>query len=57
MLLILRNDNLPAAITACSNGKWVVKTGNDSFDFIKEITEVDLCKYLQSKCGYFNINP
>ncbi len=56
VLLILRNDNLPAAITACSK-KWVVKTGKDSFDFIKEITKVDFCQYLQSKRGNFNINP
>lgn len=31
VLLILREDNLPAAITACTKGGWRVLGGDDSF--------------------------
>ncbi len=36
VLLIVREDNLPAAITACKAGGWEVKLGNNSFDYIRE---------------------
>ena len=37
--LIVREDNLPAAITAFNKGSWRVLTGNDSFEHVEELTE------------------
>jgi hypothetical protein len=49
VLLMLRNDNLPAAITACINGGWTVLTGEESFKYIFKITGFDLKTWLQSR--------
>lgn len=49
VLLILREDNLPAAITACRAGGWTVLTGNETFRFLKQLTGFDLKRYLQTK--------
>jgi hypothetical protein len=53
VLLILRNDNLPAAITACVNGGWTVITGNTSYEYLQRITNFDLKAWLQSRRGYY----
>lgn len=45
-LLILREDNLPAAITACRHGGWRILTGDASFAYIKEKTGFDMKGYL-----------
>jgi hypothetical protein len=47
VLLILRLDNLPAAIQACTVGGWKILLGNDSFKFIKEESGFDLLVYLK----------
>lgn len=46
IMLILRQDNLPAAITACENGNWIVYTDEDSFKFVQKITKFDLKQFL-----------
>lgn len=56
ILLIVRNDNLPAAITACRTGGWEVLTGDESFGYIKETTEFDLRAWLIERKGKFSIN-
>lgn len=42
VLLILREDNLPAAIKACEVGGWNILTGEASIDYIKAHTGVDI---------------
>ncbi len=51
IFLILRSDNLPAAITACLAGTWQVLTAMDSFDFIEAHTGFDLYQYLNQIRG------
>ena len=55
VFLILRQDNLPAAITACQVGTWKVYTGEDSFEFIKTISGFDLKSFLIEKVGEFPV--
>lgn len=53
VFLMVRDDNLGAAITACKTGGWVVLTGKDSFKYILDNTGVDVEKYLKSfGCKY-----
>jgi hypothetical protein len=40
--LILRTDNLPAAIKACETGGWVVKVGEAAYQYIYDITQFNL---------------
>jgi hypothetical protein len=47
VLLILRSDNLPAAIQACQAGGWRILVGDASFDFIKGESGFDLLAYLK----------
>lgn len=49
VLLILRNDNLPQAITACVAGGWNVKIGSQAYDYIEVATGFHLQTWLQSK--------
>lgn len=51
MILILRTDNLPAAITACQRGGWEVLQGNEAFNFIEEKSGIDL-NYLLKDLAY-----
>jgi hypothetical protein len=54
VLLILRTDNLPAAISACASGGWTVFTGEKSFEYLRQLTDFDLKAWLQSRKGdYF----
>jgi hypothetical protein len=46
VLLFLREDNLPAAMTACQTGGWSVYTGKSTFDYINEKTGFDLLEWL-----------
>jgi len=55
VLLFLRKDNLPAAMTACTVGGWCILTGKQSFSFIKKISGFDLEDYLISRAGSFAI--
>lgn len=47
-LLILREDNLPSALTACSKGGWQILTGKDCFEYIYTLSNFDLQATLQS---------
>ncbi|MDJ0662100.1 MAG: restriction endonuclease [Crocosphaera sp.] len=55
ILLILREDNLPAAIKACEVGTWTIYTGDQSFNFIKEISDFDLKQFLIERKGDFPV--
>jgi len=46
ILLFLREDNLPVAMTACQRGGWCVHEGKATFDYLKEKTDFDLCEWL-----------
>ncbi|HTV43001.1 MAG TPA: hypothetical protein VMF08_20725 [Candidatus Sulfotelmatobacter sp.] len=48
MLLILREDNLPAAIGACKVGGWDVLTGTSTFNYLKTKSGFDLNAWLRS---------
>jgi len=56
IFLIVREDNLPAAITACNVGGWTVYTGNQSFEYINNMTGVDLYSFLSQNTGKFTID-
>ena len=56
VLLFLREDNLPAAITACRKGSWNIYIGKQSFNFIREISGFDMEQYLIKKAGAFPLN-
>lgn len=46
VFLFLREDNLPAAMTACQAGGWSIYTGKSTFDYLQEKTGFDLYKWL-----------
>lgn len=53
VLLIVREDNLPAAITACKEGGWTLLTGDSTFRYITQLTGFDIKDYLKAKAkGY-----
>lgn len=56
VFLFLREDNLPAAITACQNGGWEIYIGQDSFDFIQRVSGFDMKDYLTRKARAFLVN-
>ncbi|MBL0480567.1 hypothetical protein [Aeromonas veronii] len=56
VFLFLREDNLPAAITACRQGGWTIYTGKQSFDFIKNISGFDMEEYLTNRVQSYLIN-
>ena len=53
VFLFLREDNLPAAMTACRKGNWNMYIGKQSFDFIKNISGFDMEDYLTRKASAF----
>lgn len=55
VFLILREDNLPAAIQACRIGTWEVLTGSASFEFISEISGFDMEGYLINRAAKFQV--
>jgi len=55
VMLFLREDNLPAAITASKTGGWTVLVGQECFDFIRKECEVDLKAELESLKGRYAI--
>jgi len=54
--LILREDNLPAAIQACKVGTWNVLTGSESLDFVHRISGFDVASYLMQRKGAFFVS-
>lgn len=55
VLLILRNDNLPAAITACNTGGWVVIIGDYAYKYIFDKTKFDLHTWLHERKDRYKI--
>lgn len=55
ILLVLRTDNLPAAITACKTGGWDIYMGKDCLNYIKSKTGFDIEMLLHSLKGKFDI--
>ena len=53
VFLFLREDNLPAAMTACKSGTWEIYIGKQSFDFIKLVSGFDIENYLTRKANEF----
>lgn len=53
VLLILRNDSLNQALKACENGGWIIKSGQESFNYIHQITNFDLQKWLEQRKNIF----
>lgn len=49
VFLFLREDNLPAAMTACRQGEWEILIGDQSFEFIEKISGFNLKNYLLKK--------
>lgn len=46
VLLIVRSDNLAAAITACKVGGWEIYIGDECFEYLNRKTKFDLKSYL-----------
>lgn len=55
VLLVLREDNLPAAITACRTGGWTLYIGQECLDYIKEVTGYDVKSFLEKHLSSFDI--
>ena len=56
VFLILREDNLPAAITACIAGSWTVHTSNATFAYIEEQSGFDLRNFLFRRAQAFRVD-
>ena len=55
VLMIVREDNLNAAITACNAGGWTVTTGQRTFDYLRDLTGVDVKELLQQRAGTYPV--
>lgn len=55
VLLIVREDNLPAALTACRAGGWNVFSGDMTYGYLKEMTGFDVKTFLQAKALEYKI--
>lgn len=55
VLLIVRQDNLPAAINSCRGSHWEVFTGQATFDYVQQKTNVDLKAWLTNLGKQFHI--
>lgn len=56
ILLIVREDNLPAAISACQSGGWTIFTGESTFEYLSQLTGFDLKTYLMAKASAYKID-
>lgn len=56
VLLIVRNDNLGAAITACRAGGWKVTTGDETFDYLLEITGFNIKDFLLERSQAYPVS-
>ena len=55
VMLFLRDDNLPSAITAIKKGGWRVITGEESLSFIQAHTGFDLKSFLEKNKTNYSI--
>ena len=58
VMLIVRDDNLPAAIRSCEVGGWAIYTGEATFDYLRNKTGFDIHDWLcqHRDAGTFLIN-
>lgn len=54
-LLILRTDNLPAAIKACEKGTWNVLIGDDALSFVNQLTKFDIRQFLIEQANNYPV--
>ena len=54
-LLILREDNLRAAITACERGGWEILIGQETLDYLERTLGFDVGAYLAEMSGQYAI--
>ena len=57
VMLILRSDNLPNALSRMSSAGWQVLTGDDCFEFIRCHGGLDLKKYMLSLTAFHLASP
>lgn len=55
ILLIVREDNLRAAIAACEKGGWKILMGDDTFNFITDLSGFDIKSYLEERASSFEV--
>ena len=48
VFLMVRDDNLPSAMTAIHSGGWKTYTSEETFKFIKEITGINVLELLKN---------
>lgn len=57
VLLVLRNDNLPHAMRAFQSGGWHVLTGDNAYEYISQVSKIDLRAWLRERKGKFAPKP
>lgn len=55
-MLFLREDNLSNAINACKKGGWIIYTGEQTFNFVKEISGVDIKSLLLTYANKYSMH-
>lgn len=55
VLLILRNDSLRSSIISCTNSGWIVMSGSDTYEYLRETTEFDLELWLKARINRYNL--
>ncbi len=55
VLLILRDDNLPQAITACNYNGWTTIIGKDAYEYIYKLSGFDLKTWLQTRRNLYRL--
>ncbi|MDB9316037.1 hypothetical protein PN462_23200 [Spirulina sp. CS-785/01] len=53
ILLIVRTDNLDAAIQACQVGGWEIKVGSDAYQYLENKTQFNLQTWLRERRDRF----
>ena len=57
VVLILRRDNLPAAIAACVTGGWTVMSGDETYHYLQDITGFDMEAWLKTRKNQYATRP
>lgn len=55
VLLIVREDNLPAAIKACSSSGWEVLAGDATFNYLQKLTGFNLKQFLRARAKAYKV--
>lgn len=56
IFLMVREDNLPAAITACLNGGWIIYAGGNALQYLQEKTGVNIKELLKQFGNKYHLN-